>query len=93
MIELLREPDSPAADHVEDALRELSVAHRVVVVQAPAQLQALGEVTLPAIRDGERVVFGAEPLRAFLEETARLMERWQRFQSDACYVDDDGKTC
>ena len=87
MIELQRSADSPVADDIEKRLRDLVVAHTVVVVDAD------GSVTdLPVIRDGNLTARGSE-IPAFLEQLTRDMAEWSRFQSDACYLEDDGTVC
>jgi hypothetical protein len=86
MIEVRRAADSPVADSVESRLRDLVVAHRVVVVDAGAGSD------LPLIRDGKVTVSGAE-IPAFLDQLTRDVAEWSRFQSDACYLEDDGSIC
>jgi hypothetical protein len=39
------------------------------------------------------VVTGEDNLRAHLDHLRELMADWDRFQSDACYVEDDGTIC
>jgi len=48
--------------------------------------------TLPVITDNERVVSGDE-VPAYIKELTQLMRDWQAFQSDSCYVNDDGESC
>jgi len=91
MIELFRKPDEPEWD-LERRLQEAAVAHVVVEVDAPPpELAAAGP--LPIIREGGIVVAGRASLEAYLEELLRVVEAWNSFQSDACYVEDDGSTC
>lgn len=92
MIELVRTPDSAAGAAVQEKLAELVVAHRVVVVE-PGQPSPLNGTPLPAIVDAGRVISGKAELEAYLGELGKEMERWRRFQVDACYIDDDGETC
>ena len=87
MIELQRTADSPVADDIEDRLRELVVAHKVVVVDAEEPA-----ADLPVIRDGKLTACGAD-IPAFLDLLTRDMAEWSRFQSDACYIEDDGTVC
>lgn len=86
MIELQRSADSPEADDIEDRLRDLVVAHKVVVVDADAT------DALPVIRDGGITARGSD-IPAFLDQLTRDMTEWSRFQSDACYIEDDGTVC
>ena len=87
MIELLRAADSSAADDIESRLRDLVVAHTVVVVDPGAV-----ESELPALRDGAVTASGPE-IPGFLDQLTRDMAEWSRFQSDACYLEDDGSVC
>lgn len=88
MIELQRRADSPEADAIEEQLRDLVVAHKVLVVD-----DAEGSATdLPVIRDGDVIACGAN-IPAFLDQLTRDMAEWSRFQSDACYIEDDGTVC
>jgi hypothetical protein len=50
-------------------------------------------VTLPVIRENSRLISGKESLLAYLDELEKLVEDWRRFQSDACYIDEDGELC
>lgn len=82
MITLYREAQSAEADVVEETLQDLVFAHAVEVVDGPGE-------ALPRIADGDRVVHGAD-LPAYLDELRRLKADWSRFQSDACFIGDDG---
>lgn len=50
-------------------------------------------MTIPAIRDGEEVVTGEENLIRYLDELRDLLDEWDRFGSDACYIAEDGSIC
>ncbi len=89
MIELFRNEHDPEADWVEAALRELVLEYRRVVVP-PGEA---GDMTLPALRQDDRISAGKQALLAHLGELEELAEAWRRFQSDSCYVDNDGATC
>ena len=56
-----------------------------------ARLLESGE--MPVVMDGDRVISGQHALRDYLVELTREMEQWRKFQTDACYIDDEGKTC
>jgi glutaredoxin len=111
MITLYRVANCDACDEVQDALRELVVAHEVIdVTQERARMAELTKMeagarpsilstetaekdALPIVVDGERVISGQTALRDYLAELAAEMEQWRKFQTDACYIDDKGKTC
>ncbi|MCS3628885.1 uroporphyrinogen-III synthase [Salinibacter ruber] len=91
MVTLYRQPGDPWADEIEEALREMVIAHEVEHVEdADALPEVISE--LPALHDDE-VVTGASALRSHLQTLRALMADWNRFQSDACYVEDDGSIC
>lgn len=92
MIRLYRRPASPEGERIQAALRDLVVAHQVVTV-APGEPSPLNGASLPAIVDGDQVISGQEALAAYLSELTELTERWRRYQSDVCYLDDDGNVC
>lgn len=84
MIELHRPPASPAADEIAAALQNLVVAFRVVENEA---------LERPEIRDGEQVHGSSEAIAVFLEQLRRDVNAWNAFQSDSCYIGDDGRVC
>jgi len=92
MIELVRTPDSAAGAAIQAKLAELVVAHRVLTVDAdhPSPLDG---TPLPAVIDDGRVISGTAALESYLAELSKEIERWRRFQVDACYIDDDGTVC
>lgn len=89
MIELYRTPEpSQLADRVEESLRDLVVTHAVRVV-APGEVPG-GEA--PTILDGDRLVPPSQ-LDGYLAQLSVVVERWNRFQGDSCYLNDDGTVC
>lgn len=94
MIELYRTQVDPEADRIEEALRDMVVAYRVIHCTPDEVSRWLGaDLPLPALRDGERVVYGREAVDSFLEELERDLQRWRQFQTDACYLDEEGNVC
>jgi hypothetical protein len=92
MIELFRRAGSAQGAAIQEKLRELVVAHRIVTVDTD-QPSPLNGTPLPAIVDDGRVISGQAELEAYLGELGKEVERWRRFQMDACYIDDNGETC
>jgi len=92
MIKLYREENSLQADIIEAEFRELVLGYDRVVIDEKESAQLFDDTTLPVITNNERVVSGDE-IPAYIKELKQLMRDWQRFQSDACYVDEDGETC
>jgi len=81
------EERTPLDIDVENQLVALVVAH-TVTVSDPASVP----VGLPAMEDGRTWVPAAE-LPSHVRELTRLVGEWRRFQSDACYIEDDGSVC
>lgn len=85
MIELVRSDACATCDEVSTALQDLSVSHQVVAA-------APGTPAHHVIREGNRVITG-DDLPPYLEELTRFVHDWRRFQSDACFLEDDGSIC
>jgi hypothetical protein len=92
MIKLYRAENSPQADMIEAEFRDIVLGYDRVVVDEKKAAQLFDDATLPVITNNERVVSG-DGIPSYIKELKQLMREWQRFQSDACYVDDDGETC
>jgi hypothetical protein len=88
VIELhVRDRRTPLDMDVEATLLDLVLAHRVVVAG-----DAVVPVPLPAVREGDRW-FGPSEIPDYVDDLHRLTRDWRRFQSDACYIDEDGANC
>ena len=93
MIKLYREQISLQADVIEAELRDLILGYDRVIIDAKEARQRFGEErSLPVITNNERIVSG-DQLPAYLKELQDLMQEWQAFQGDSCYVNDKGETC
>jgi glutathione S-transferase len=92
MIVLYRRPDDPWADEVQEALDEMVIAYETETIPG-ADAPPSDVPDTPALRDDGEVVAGEAALREHLDELRQLMADWDRFQSDACYVEDDGAIC
>jgi glutathione S-transferase len=92
MITLYRPPDDPWADEVQDALDEMVIAYETETVEDDRALPD-DIPDLPALRDDDEIVTGEVALREHLDDLRDLMANWDRFQYDACYIEDDGSIC
>lgn len=89
MIELYRTAGSPTGQEVEDALKELVLAHRVITVEPNRPPAALPPDTrLPALIDEGEIISGPESLKAHLHYLKHMAFEWRKFQSDSCYTDE-----
>ncbi|MBK9924466.1 MAG: hypothetical protein IPP66_04160 [Anaerolineales bacterium] len=93
MIKLYREENSAQANIIEAEFRELVLGYDRIVIGPDQAVKLFGtETALPVITNNERVVSGDE-IPAYIKELTRLVYDWRLFQSDSCYVDDNGGTC
>jgi glutaredoxin len=90
MIVLYRTRGCPRCSAVQEALEEMALAHRVVEVDSPSDV-AIGPSVrkLPVLCDGEEVFEGAAAVGEHLKELRAFRKLWYKYQSDACYCDDD----
>ena len=92
MIKLYREEKSKQADSIEAEFHDLVLGYDLVVMDPKKAQQQFGEgVFLPVLTDNTRVV-SSEEIPAYVKELTELVHSWRRFQSDCCYIDDDGET-
>lgn len=92
MIKLYREEKSAHADTIEAEFRELVLGYDRVLIDSKKAIQLFGvDVALPVLTDNARMVRG-DQIPVYIKELTQLIHSWRRFQSDCCYVDDDGET-
>lgn len=94
MIELYRSAHSEAGANAEHVLKELVLAHRVVVVEPGQSPEGLPPDTpLPALKDEGQIYSGEDALKQHLRALEIIVDEWRKYQSDSCYIDSDGNTC
>ena len=76
---------------IQDALKELCIVHETIVVENPTELpyelRKIGE--MPILVDEDNVICGEKNVLVHLEKLAKFKELWYKYQSDACYCNDD----
>ena len=80
-------PQDRSTTEIEAALADLVVAHRVVTSDGDDV-----PVDLPAVFEAGRW-YGTNELGDYLTELRTTVALWRKYQSDACYVEDDGSIC
>lgn len=85
MIVLHRAQHSPRADWIEERLQQLAVGYQVKILGSEA-------ADRPVIWDQRRIE-GEAALVRYLEELEKFVAEWRKFESDACYLEDDGTVC
>lgn len=94
MIELYRPVHCPDCTKIEEALKELVVAHKIITLEPGRPATELTPDTpLPAIKDEGQIITGQAAIDAYLVNLEKIVADWRRFQSDACYIDDNGGIC
>jgi hypothetical protein len=90
MIEFYRPVDCHSCANVEEALKEMVIAHKVITVPANEISTSLPPGTsLPAIKDGQQIITGPAEIKKHIKKLEKFVERWRRFQSDSCYIGED----
>lgn len=93
MIKLYRKENSRQADAIEAEFRDMTLGYdRVIIAEQDARQLFGAKTSLPVITNNEKTVSGEE-IPAYIEELRDLMRDWQKFQVDACYVDEDERFC
>ena len=91
MITFYRTKDCPGCSAIQDALREMVLAHDVVLVEKGTdRWLRLPEGTRPPVLvDDKETAQGSENIIRHLEKLKKLKALWEKFQSDACYCDEE----
>lgn len=92
MITLYRVDHCHACDEIEEALRDLVIAHNIVNVEKARPPELAGKEP-PVVIEGDNVVSGQPALRDYLAQLTRDAELWRKYQSDVCYIDEQGNPC
>ena len=90
MITFYREEKCFDCDEMQETLRDMVAAYQMGNTAELAQSQ---RKKLPLLLDGDKEISGHTAIRRFIEELKKVMMDWQKFQSDSCYLDDQGKVC
>ena len=93
MIEVIVDEER-TGEEIRDTLRELVLAHRVIWLDehAPSPPSKRSHPAGDFARR-RRVIDGQADIAAFLLELEAFAATWSKFQSDTCYLDDDGTVC
>jgi len=91
MITFYRNEHCASCADIQEILDDMVLAHETVVLgpNQPSPLSPEG-APLPALVDEGRVYQGQQAILAHLKELRDFKQEWEKFQSDACYCDEDG---
>ena len=92
MIRFFRTENCPGCQDIENTLKELCMAHEVVIVKEKKDIPPFvpSDTKLPFLTDEERLIQGSNNIIDHLSELEEFKSKWYKFQSDACYCDDAG---
>lgn len=88
MLQFYRHQECAECEQIQEKLRELVLAHRVILVAHPSQLPRGGRP--PLLIDGSNICQGKQAILAYLKALESFKTQWDKYQSDACYCDEDG---
>ncbi|AHC14889.1 hypothetical protein [Salinispira pacifica] len=83
MINIYRRPNDPQADQIEEELQRISLAYN-------RELKNKVDVFLE--EDG-KTYKNVDEIYGFIREMEEYKAEWEKFQSDSCYIEDDGSVC
>jgi len=91
MITFYRTRDCPGCGAVEDTLGELVLAHSVIIVKNRQDLRTKfgQDAKVPLLVDGDERFEGIKAIIEHLEQMAEFKKLWEKYQSDACYCDEN----
>lgn len=94
MIKFYHEEDCKNCREIEDKLKELVLAHQVIIVGSVKENDNLPDaLSLPVLADDNRLISGSEAIQEHLQKLEKFVREWRKYQSDVCYVDEDGEIC
>ena len=91
MIVFYRKAECEGCEAIQETLENLTLAHRVVVTEGEELPDDVPEdASMPVLVDDGKVYAGREKVLEHLNELESFKDLWYKFQSDACYCEDDG---
>lgn len=92
MLIFYRTEDCLGCKGIQTALEEMRLAHKVIIVKNVPITD--GEVASgmrpPVLVDEKEIIQGKDNILKHLEKLEEFKEQWYKFQSDACYCDEEG---
>ena len=91
MISLYRAEDCPRCNSIEQVLEDMSVRHDVNILESGDDLpDGIEADDLPVLVDDDGTFAGIDAILDHLDDLESFRETWYKFQSDACYWEEDG---
>ena len=91
MITFYRSPDCKSCQGIEDYLQDMTLAHKTIEVTQKSDIpEDLGPDAKTSLLVDEGQKFqGAKAIIDHLDELGKFKKLWEKYQSDACYCEDD----
>jgi hypothetical protein len=90
MIKLYVKNNCPECDEIEEKFKDLVLAHKLINVDSENFDNSFDRAELPVVQDEGKIIKGSKEIDKFLDEMENFLKEWNKFQSDVCYVDDNG---
>jgi hypothetical protein len=80
------------SDEIIEQLKDIAISYQVVYVDEKGTDSSLifKYADPPQLIDDDRVVQGKHEILRYIDTLKDFIEEWQKFQSDACYCDEEG---
>lgn len=93
MITFYRTEKCPRCGEVEQAIKDMCLAHEVHIINADSPLpdEVPNGTKPPFLIDEGKVIAGSSRILEHLSELEDFKKLWYKFQSDACYCDESGE--
>jgi len=92
MLIFYRAKDCTGCKGIQSTIEAMRFAHKIVIVKkGPLRAAHIPPGTKPPVLvDEKEVIQGRENILRHMEELEDFKEQWYKFQSDACYCDEEG---
>lgn len=92
MLIFYRTEDCPGCKGIQSTIEAMRLAYKVVIVEnGPISAPGIPSgMTPPVLVDEKETIQGRKNILAHLEELEEFKGQWYKFQSDACYCDEEG---
>lgn len=90
MIKLYIKNNCPECREAEERFRELVLAHKTVNVENEETGLNINLEELPVIEDEGKIIKGDKQISEYFDSMENYISEWYKFQSDVCYVDENG---
>ncbi len=83
--------NDPDCLDIKDTLDSLKTVHKIITVESKDDEKLPEDKKAPLIVYESETYQGIKEIYDFLEKQKEYEKQWYKFQSDACYYDDEGE--